>query len=268
MLTYPEIDPVAVSLGPLKVHWYGLMYLIGFAAAWWLGTHRAKRPDTPFTPEQISDLIFYGALGVIAGGRLGYMLFYDFGTIVENPVRIFYVWQGGMSFHGGLIGVLIAMIFCARKFKLTFFQITDFLAPLVPIGLGMGRIGNFINGELWGRTTDVPWGMVFPGAGELPRHPSQLYQASLEGLALFLILWFYSRKPRPTMAVSGLFLICYGLFRITAEFFRQPDAQIGYLAFDWLTEGQLLSLPMVIGGIVLILLAYKRHAQNQSIKQN
>lgn len=261
MLTYPTIDPVALSLGPLKIHWYGIMYLVGFAAAWWLGNLRAKQPNSLFTPEQVSDLIFYGALGAVLGGRLGYILFYDFANYLEHPLNVFKVWEGGMAFHGGLLGVLVAMWLFSRKLKLGFFNITDFLAPLVPIGLGAGRIGNFINGELWGRTTDVPWSMVFPYAGDLPRHPSQLYQAGMEGLFLFLILWFFSRKPRPSMAVSGLFLICYGIFRIVAEFFRQPDAHIGYLAFGWLTEGQILSLPMVIAGAMLMLFAYKRQLQ-------
>jgi len=261
MLTYPDIDPVALSLGPLKIHWYGIMYLVGFGAAWWLGNLRARLPGSPLATEQISDLIFYGALGAVLGGRVGYILFYDFANYLENPLTILKVWEGGMAFHGGLIGVAVAMWLYSRKLNLRFFVVTDFLAPLVPIGLGAGRIGNFINGELWGRTTDVPWGMVFPYAGELPRHPSQLYQAGMEGLFLFLILWFYSNKPRPTMAVSGLFLIGYGIFRIVAEFFRQPDAHIGYLALGWLTEGQLLSLPMVIAGVILMLFAYRRQAQ-------
>lgn len=264
MLTYPDIDPVALSLGPLKIHWYGIMYLVGFGAAWWLGTIRAKLPHTPLQPPQIADLIFYGALGAVIGGRLGYILFYDLASYIEQPLNIFKVWQGGMAFHGGLIGVLVAMWLYSRKLKLGFFQITDFLAPLVPLGLGAGRIGNFINGELWGKPTDLPWGMVFPHAGPLPRHPSQLYEALLEGLLLFLILWFYSARPRPTAAVSGLFLIGYGSFRFIIEFGRQPDAHLGYLAFDWVTMGQVLSLPMIIAGIALMAWAYRRQAQAAS----
>lgn len=258
MLTYPQIDPVALSLGPLKVHWYGLMYLIGFAAAWWLGQHRARKPGAILQPEQIGDLIFYCALGAVLGGRIGYVLFYDLGVYLEHPANIFKVWEGGMSFHGGMLGVITAMLLYGRKVQRAFFELMDFVAPLVPIGLGAGRIGNFINGELWGKVTDVPWAMVFPHGGPLPRHPSQLYQAFLEGLVLFLILWFYSRKPRPTMAVSGLFLLCYGVFRFVVEFARQPDAQLGYLAFGWLTMGQVLSTPMILGGVGLMVWAYRR----------
>ncbi len=258
MLTYPNIDPVALSLGPLKIHWYGLMYLIGFAAAWWLGRIRAGHPDSGWHTEQISDLVFYGALGAVLGGRIGYILFYNFPFFLADPLSILKVWQGGMSFHGGMVGVFVAMWLYGRKFHKSFFQITDFIAPLVPIGLGAGRIGNFINSELWGRVSDVPWAMVFPNGGSLPRHPSQLYQAFLEGIVLFIILWLYSRKPRPTMAVSGLFLICYGLFRFIVEFVRVPDAQLGYFAFGWLTMGQVLSTPMVLAGVVLMWLAYRK----------
>ncbi|MFO1350762.1 MAG: prolipoprotein diacylglyceryl transferase [Gammaproteobacteria bacterium] len=262
MLTHPNFDPVAISLGPIKVRWYGLMYLLGFAAGWALGRYRANRLGSTWRGQQVDDLLFYLAFGVILGGRIGYVLFYNFNAFLHEPLMLFKIWEGGMSFHGGLLGVLTAMALYARQQGRTFFEVTDFIAPLVPPGLFFGRIGNFINGELWGRTTDLPWGMVFqtPGAGDLPRHPSQLYEAGLEGVALFLILWLYSAKPRPTMAVSGLFLICYGLFRFAIEFVREPDAQIGYLAFGWLTMGQVLSLPMFIFGVVFMLLAYRRDA--------
>ncbi len=258
MLTYPDIDPVALSLGPLKIHWYGIMYLVGFSAAWWLGRLRSKRPDAPMNAEQVGDLIFYCALGAVLGGRLGYVLFYDFNSFLADPISLFKVWQGGMAFHGGLIGVIVAMILFARKLGRTFWEIADFTAPLTPIGFGAVRFANFINGELWGKVTEVPWGMVFPHAGALPRHPSQLYQSFFEGVVLFLVLWFFSKQSRPAGAVSGLFLLTYGSLRILAEFFRQPDAHIGYLAFGWVTQGQLLSVPMVIGGIGLIIWAYKR----------
>ncbi|MDX1252089.1 MAG: prolipoprotein diacylglyceryl transferase [Gammaproteobacteria bacterium] len=258
MLTYPNIDPIAIDLGPIKVHWYGLMYLVGFAAAWWLGRLRASRPGSLWNAEQVSDMVFYGALGAVLGGRIGYILFYDLPVYLHEPLKMLKIWEGGMSFHGGMIGVLVAMWLLGRKTHKTFFQVTDFLAPLVPIGLGAGRIGNFINGELWGKVSDAPWAMVFPSpqASELPRHPSQLYQAFLEGAALFLILWFFSRKPRPAMAVSGMFLTFYGLFRFIVEFVREPDAQLGYLAFGWLTMGQVLSTPMILGGVGLLWWAY------------
>lgn len=257
MLSYPTIDPVALQLGPLKIHWYGLMYLIGFAAAWWLATRRGKTADPVWDKDKISDLIFYGALGVVLGGRIGYTLFYSFGKFVSDPLIIFRIWEGGMSFHGGFLGVMLAMVFFARKYKVAYFDLMDFVAPVVPIGLGAVRIGNFINGELWGRVTDVPWAMVFPNGGALPRHPSQLYEFMLEGVALFVIVWFYSSKPRPRMAVSGVFALGYGCFRFFVEFYRQPDAHIGYLAFDWFTMGQLLSTPMIAVGIGLIWWAYK-----------
>ena len=248
----PDIDPVAIHLGPLKVHWYGLMYLIGFLGAWWLGVYRAKRPGSGWQPQEVADFIFYGALGVILGGRFGYVLFYNLAYYLDHPVEVLYIWSGGMSFHGGLLGVIIAMWMYARKTHRTFFAIADFVALLTPLGLGAGRLGNFINHELWGRVTDAPWGMVFPGAGSLPRHPSQLYEFMLEGIALFVILWIYARKPRPTSAVSGLFLLCYGGFRFMVEFAREPDAHLGYLAFGWVTMGQVLSLPMILFGVGLI----------------
>ena len=263
MLTYPHIDPVALAIGPVKIHWYGLMYLVGFGAAWWLGTQRAKRSSSPLRPEQMGDLIFYCALGVVLGGRLGYVFFYNFDKFLQDPIWALKIWEGGMSFHGGLLGVILAMFWFARQLNVTFFQLADFVAPLVPIGLGMGRIGNFIGGELWGRATDVPWAMIFPRADALARHPSQLYQFALEGVTLFCVLWWYSSKDRPRMAISGLFLACYGLFRFLVEFVREPDTQLGYIAFDWLTMGQVLSAPMVLVGSLMILWAYLKQAKSQ-----
>jgi phosphatidylglycerol---prolipoprotein diacylglyceryl transferase len=260
MIEYPSIDPIAFSLGPLSVHWYGIMYLIGFAGAYYLGMTRAKQPNSGWIQEQVSDVIFYGALGVILGGRIGYILFYQFNSFIEDPLVLLRIWQGGMSFHGGLIGVVIAMLFFAHRQHKHLLEVTDFIAPLVPIGLGAGRIGNFIGAELWGKPTDVSWAMIFPTDPlQLARHPSQLYQFALEGLLLFVILWFYSQRQKPRYSVSGMFLVCYGVFRILVEFFRQPDAHIGYLAFDWLTQGQLLSLPMVFLGLGFILYGAKKH---------
>lgn len=257
-MQYPQIDPVIFKIGPLAVHWYGMMYLLGFAGGWLLAVYRAKRPNSGWTVAEVSDLLFYVALGIIVGGRLGYMLFYDFTDFIHAPWIIVRLWDGGMAFHGGLLGVIVALWWFAKRYHKPFFTVGDFVAPLVPVGLGLGRIGNFINGELWGRPTDVPWGMIFPNAGPLPRHPSQLYEFCLEGLVLFIILWWYSAKPRPRMAVSGLFLLCYGLFRFLVEFFREPDIQRGYIAFNWLTEGQLLSLPMILVGIGFMIVAYQR----------
>lgn len=259
MLMHPEIDPVILHIyGPLAIRWYGLMYLIGFLGFWWLGRLRARQPGSPMNEQQVGDAMFWGALGVVVGGRLGYTFFYNWPVFIDNPMVLFDFASGGMSFHGGLLGVLLVSFWYARKLGITFFQLTDFIAPMIPVGLGAGRIGNFINGELWGRVTDVPWGMVFRGAGELPRHPSQLYQAFLEGLVMFLVLWFFSKKPRPTASVSGLFLMLYGLFRILVEFVREPDAHLGFVAFGWMTQGQLLSLPMILGGIGLMVWAYRR----------
>jgi phosphatidylglycerol:prolipoprotein diacylglycerol transferase len=261
MLTYPNINPIAFHLGPLSVHWYGIMYLIGFIGAWGLLSWRLRvAPPRGFLPEQVSDLIFYVALGIIIGGRLGYMIFYNFSETLQHPLHILAIWEGGMSFHGGLIGAIIAMWLFGRKIGKSLAEIADFVAPVVPIGLAAGRIGNFINGELWGRVTHVPWGMVFPNGGDLPRHPSQLYEFFLEGVVMFLILWFFSRKIRPRFAVSGLFLLLYGTFRFSIEFFREPDAQLGFVAFGWLTRGELLSIPMILLGGILLLWAYKRSA--------
>lgn len=258
MLKYPAIDPVALSIGPVDIHWYGLMYVFGIAIAWFLARSRLSRIQPPLSKDDLSDLVFYCALGVIIGGRVGYVLFYDLAAYIAEPARIFKVWQGGMSFHGGMIGVLLGIWFFARKKGRPFFQIADFVAPLAPIGLGLGRIGNFINGELWGKPTDVAWGMIFPtDPAQLVRHPSQLYQCFLEGLVLFLIVWIFSRKPRPAMAVSGMFLFWYGVFRFVVEFVRLPDAQLGYLAFGWLTMGQVLCLPMIAIGLAMLVLAYR-----------
>jgi phosphatidylglycerol:prolipoprotein diacylglycerol transferase len=260
MINYPEIDPVAIDLGVLQIRWYGLSYLAGLALAWWLLSVRAKRSEGSWTDEQVADLIFYCAVGLIIGGRLGSVLFYNLPYYLSNPLDILKVWQGGMSFHGGLIGVLAAMWFFKLKTQKYFFSVSDFVGPVVPVGLGLGRIGNFINGELWGKPSDLPWAMVFPSpaAGQIPRHPSQLYEALLEGLILFMLLWWFSSGQRPRMAVSGLFFLFYGYFRFMVEFVREPDAHIGYIAGGWLTMGMVLSLPMVIAGIILLLLAYSR----------
>ncbi len=261
MLSYPSINPIAFHIGSWPVYWYGLMYLVGFLGGWGLLSLRLRFSPRGFIQDELSDIVFYAALGAIIGGRIGYMLFYDWPVLFSNPLQIFATWKGGMSFHGGLLGVLVALILCAKKTKKPFLALTDLIAPAVPIGLGAGRIGNFINGELWGRVTTMPWGIVFPNAGNAPRHPSQLYEFLLEGVLLFTILWIYSRKPKPLGAVSGLFAICYGVFRFTAECFREPDAQIGYLAFGWLTEGQLLSLPLILVGVVLMAWAYNHKAK-------
>ena len=257
MLVFPEIDPIAFRLGSFPVRWYGLTYLAGFLAFWWLGRWRAKQANSGWQGSEVEDLLFYGALGVILGGRLGYIVFYDLSYTLNNPWNVFKIWQGGMSFHGGLLGVVVAMWVFARFSQRSFFQVTDFVAPMIPPGLGFGRIGNFINGELWGKPSELLWAMVFPGGGELPRHPSQLYQALLEGLLLFVILWLFIRRPRPVMATSGLFLLGYGVFRFAVEFVRVPDGHIDYLAFDWVTMGQVLSLPMMVLGSAMLIWAYR-----------
>ncbi|MBV9576827.1 MAG: prolipoprotein diacylglyceryl transferase [Gammaproteobacteria bacterium] len=264
MLIYPQMNPVAFHIGSWPVYWYGLMYLVGFFGGWSLLALRLRHSRQDFTQEELSDIVFYAALGAIIGGRLGYMLFYDWQGLLAEPLLVFQTWKGGMSFHGGVLGVLFALLLYSRKHKKPFLALTDLIAPIVPVGLGAGRIGNFINGELWGRVTTVPWAMVFPNAGPYPRHPSQLYEFALEGVLLFLILWIYSRKPRPLGAVSGLFAVGYGLFRSTVEFFREPDAQIGYVAFGWLTEGQLLSLPLILAGIVILIWSCKHSVRRSS----
>ena len=260
MINYPSIDPVALSVGSLKIHWYGLMYLVGFVSAWRLGIYRAKQSKN-WDQKQVEDLIFYGALGVVLGGRIGYTLFYNFSSFVDNPVSVFYIWQGGMSFHGGLIGVITAFYLFARKYNKNFFQVSDFMAPMVPIGLGAGRIGNFINKELIGRPMEasLPWAMDY--GDHIARHPSSLYQALTEGLLLFIIIWIYSSKQRPMMAVSAVFVMAYGAFRFITEFFRTPDSHLGFLAFDWLTMGQLLSVPMIMIGVFVFIMTIKNNGE-------
>jgi len=256
MLVHPQFDPIAFSLGPVAVRWYGLMYLVAFALLFLLGRARirAQSPSVPpgFGQRDLEDLLFWGAIGTVLGGRLGYVLFYKPGHFLANPLDVLMVWQGGMAFHGGLIGVIAAMALFARRRGWRFLQISDYVAPLVPLGLAAGRMGNFINGELWGRPTSVPWGMVFPQAGDgIARHPSQLYQFAGEGLLLFLIVWLYSSRPRPMGAISGVFLIGYGVMRFLAEFAREPDAFLGLLGLG-LSMGQWLSLPMVALGVALL----------------
>jgi len=275
-MIFPEFDSVALQLGPLAIRWYGLMYLAGFAAAWWLGRLRARRPGAVVNPQQMDDLLFYAALGVIIGGRLGYIFFYNFDSWLYDPLQVLRVWEGGMSFHGGFLGVLAGMWWYGKRTGAGFFALTDFIAPLVPLGLFAGRVGNYINGELWGAPTRVPWAMQVPCAGNPglcrdklqlapdslltpPLHPTQLYEAALEGIVLFVLLWLFSTRPRPTMAVSGLFLVGYGSFRFLVEFLRMPDAHLGYLAFGWVTMGQLLSAPMLLFGAVLLVAAYRKN---------
>jgi phosphatidylglycerol:prolipoprotein diacylglycerol transferase len=274
MIYFHDIDPIAISLGPIQVHWYGIMYLLGFASAWWLGKRRIAAGRLPgVNADGFSDLLFYAMLGVVVGGRVGYMLFYALGDFLSNPLLLFKVWDGGMSFHGGLLGVLGASWWWSRRHRLHFFDTMDFVAPLVPPGLGFGRVGNFIGDELWGKFTDGSWGVVFPSGLPAPlaqldtaalkaefaagalnqyaRHPSQLYEAFLEGLVMFAVLWAVSAKPRSRYLVSGLFALMYGLFRFAVEFVRMPDNGV-YVAFDWLTRGQILSLPLVALGLVLL----------------
>ena len=258
MFTFPQFNPVVISLGPLSIHWYGVMYIIAFGGAWVLASYRRNMKPNQWSTDQISDLIFYGAIGAVVGGRLGSVFFYNFDRFLEDPLWVFRVWEGGMSFHGGLLGVCVALYFYSKSLRKGFWETIDFIVPFVPFGLGAGRIGNFIGGELWGRPTDVPWGMVFPHVDQLPRHPSQLYEVALEGVALFILLWWFSSNPRPRLAVSGVFALGYGSFRFFIEFFREPDQQIGFVAFEWLTMGQLLSVPMAAGGILLLFLSYNK----------
>ncbi|WP_311752193.1 prolipoprotein diacylglyceryl transferase [Proteus columbae] len=285
-LKFPEIDPVMFSIGPVSLHWYGMMYLVGFVFALWLANRRAAKPNSGWNKNEVETLLYVGFVGVFIGGRLGYVLFYNLPVFLNDPLYLFKVWDGGMSFHGGLIGVICAMIWFAKRTKRKFFQVADFVAPLIPFGLGLGRIGNFINGELWGRVTlDTPWAFLFPTSrsadlqlvaqdpttllpiiqeyGVLPRHPSQLYEMLLEGVVLFIILNIFVRKSRPVGSVSGLFLIGYGAFRIIVEFFRQPDAQLGL--FGGVSMGQILSIPMILLGIIFMVWAYR---QDKKTPQN
>jgi len=265
MLTFPEIDPIAIALGPIKIHWYGLMYLAGFFVGWALAVRDIKIGVRKLlTKSQMDDFLFYVAMGIVLGGRIGYVLFYNFGQFLENPLWLLQIWTGGMSFHGGFLGVLLACAAFARKHKIEVSALFDFVAPYVAPGLGFGRLGNFIGQELWGRPTDLPWGMVFPKDPQLlARHPSQLYQFFLEGIVLFTIVYLFTRKPRPRWSVSGLFLLCYGLFRFSVEFVREPDVQIGYDWFGWMTRGQELCLPMIVGGVALLLWTYGRKSAVQ-----
>ena len=274
---YPAIDPIIFSFGPLAVRWYGLAYLAAFATCWWLGNLRAARPDSGWDAQAVSDVVFYGAVGAVLGGRFGYVFFYGFEQFLRDPLWLIRIWDGGMSFHGGLVGTLVAMWWFGRRTSRNFFQVSDFVAPLVPLGLGFGRLGNFANTELPGRETDSVLGMIYPCAADairainplctgqwesFARHPSPLYQAFTEGLVLFCIVWLVAARPRATGVVSGAFLAGYGALRFTTEFFRQPDDHLGFIAFDWLTMGQLLSLPMFIVGILVGFYAHSRRADN------
>ena len=267
MLHYPGFNPIAFEfgplrlfgreLGPVRVHWYGIMYLIGFASAWWLARLRARRPGSTWKTIDVDDLVFYAMLGVILGGRIGYVLFYGLGYWAKDPWYPLKIWEGGMSFHGGLLGVLIAISLFAVRRGRRIADVFDFAAPLPGIGLAAGRLGNFINGELWGKRTTLPWG--FNVNGEV-RHASQLYEAALEGVLLFAVLWWFTSRPRPRLAPSGLFLVIYGTARFLVEFVRLPDENLGYLAGGWLTMGQILSAPMIAAGAILLAVAYRRGA--------
>ncbi|MEK6806484.1 MAG: prolipoprotein diacylglyceryl transferase [Pseudomonadota bacterium] len=259
MIVLPAIDPVAVKLGPLAIHWYGLMYLLGFYGFWWLGVRRGRLAHINWPEERVNDFLFAGVLGVILGGRIGYTLFYNFSGFISDPLVLLRIWEGGMSFHGGCAGVIIAIFWFGWRRGLNGVDVGDFATPMIPFGLFTGRIGNFINSELWGAPSNLPWAMVFPNGGPLPRHPSMLYEAALEGLLLLAILLWFGRKPRPRGAVSGLFLSGYAVFRIAVEFVRLPDDHIGYLyGSGWITMGMMLSLPMLIGGLGLIVWSYTR----------
>jgi phosphatidylglycerol:prolipoprotein diacylglycerol transferase len=287
MLAYPAINPIIVSLGPVAIRWYGLMYVVGFAAAWWLARKRAALPGSTWQPADVDDLIFFAAIGVIAGGRIGWILFYGAERVLGDPWSIVRIWEGGMSFHGGLLGVILAVWLFAHRRRKRLADVLDFLAPLPALGLMTGRIGNFINGELWGKPTEVPWGFIVDPANlyqqqkdeavrmcqrfdidpcVLHVHASQLYEAALEGLVLFFILWLFTARPRPRLAPTGLFLLCYGVFRFLVEFVRVPDQDRGYLFFDWVTMGQILSLPMIVLGGFLLVFAYRRRQPSGNVQ--
>jgi phosphatidylglycerol:prolipoprotein diacylglycerol transferase len=262
MLVHPLPDPVAISFGPISVHWYGVMYLVAFIQFILLGRLRIRQPHIAaagWRKEDLDDMLFYGVLGVVIGGRLGEVLFYNPGYYFSHPLEIFAIWKGGMSFHGGFLGVMIAMWLWARRKGRTLFEVLDFIAPMVPLGYAAGRIGNFINAELPGRVADpsLPWAMIWPNVDTLPRHPSPIYQALVDGVLLFIILWLFARKPRPTMAVSGVFALGYGCARFFTEYFRTPDYEVAFAGLT-ISAGQMLSLPMIVLGIVLLLLAYKK----------
>lgn len=288
MIQYPAIDPILVSLGPVAIRWYGLTYVFAFAVAWWLARRRAAAPGSTWKPVDVDDLIFYGALGVILGGRLGWVLFYGVERLLDDPLMILRIWEGGMSFHGGLVGVIVAEMLFARRQQRRITDVLDFLAPLPGLGILAVRGANFINGELWGKPTDVPWGFIVDPARLHPSqaaeaqrmcerfqidpcilhvHASQLYEGLLEGLVLFAILWIYTSKPRPRLAPAGLFLVCYGVFRFVVEFVRVPDENRGYLLFDWVTMGQILSTPMIVAGIVMMAVAYRRNERSGNVAE-
>lgn len=260
-MQFPKIDPVAIDLGPVQIHWYGLMYLVGFLAAWWLIRRYALKPNSGWTLQQVDDLIFYCALGVVLGGRLGYIFFYKFSSFLQDPLMIVRLWEGGMSFHGGILGVTFAMYLFARHTGHAFLSVADRVALVTPIGLGAGRIGNFINSELWGRTTDVPWGVVFPNGGPIARHPSQLYEFALEGVLLFALLALYARRGPPVGALAACLVLLYGVFRFIVEFYRMPDEHLGFVALGWMTRGQMLCLPMMVIGLFVLLWVYRNQSQ-------
>lgn len=247
-----DINPIFISLGDFHIYWYGIMYLIAFLSAWYVGNLYIKKNIVGINRDDFSDLMFYCFLGILIGGRVGYTIFYNFSYTLENPITIFYLWNGGMSFHGGFIGVILAIVYFCKKNKISFFEISDFIVRLVPIGLFTGRVGNFINGELWGKPTDIIWGVIFPKIDNLPRHPTQIYEAILEGIVLFIILNFVFTEKLKASVMTSYFLILYSLFRFTVEFFRVPDAHIGYLALNWVTMGQILCIPMFLLGLYFL----------------